>query len=187
MYQGTRWIILKQKKRSRKSHAWAPLKRQSYIFQLSVDIFDFEAMYCSLSSLREVVAFYSWLAQSCRNMLVIVRLYIAALLGFDFVVVSLLLFGKVTMILRASWRHNCLQAAFARISCWYFGLTRPGSRRMSVVASPWPQLQHAFILTSRPMHPVAETRGASRCSWFAKPNIVHTCSAEMVFYTSHIC
>jgi hypothetical protein len=25
MYQGTRWIILKQKKRSRKSHAWAPL------------------------------------------------------------------------------------------------------------------------------------------------------------------
>ncbi len=25
MYQGTRWVILKQKKRSRKSHAWAPL------------------------------------------------------------------------------------------------------------------------------------------------------------------
>ncbi len=25
MYQGTRWILLKQKKRSRKSHAWAPL------------------------------------------------------------------------------------------------------------------------------------------------------------------
>ncbi len=26
MYQGTRWVILKQKKRSRKSHAWAPLR-----------------------------------------------------------------------------------------------------------------------------------------------------------------
>ncbi len=25
MYQGTGWVILKQKKRSRKSHAWAPL------------------------------------------------------------------------------------------------------------------------------------------------------------------
>jgi hypothetical protein len=28
MYQGTRWVILNKKKRSRKSHAWAPLKRQ---------------------------------------------------------------------------------------------------------------------------------------------------------------
>jgi hypothetical protein len=26
MYQGTSWVILKEKKRSRKSHAWAPLK-----------------------------------------------------------------------------------------------------------------------------------------------------------------
>jgi hypothetical protein len=26
MYQGTRWVLLKQKKRSQKSHAWAPLK-----------------------------------------------------------------------------------------------------------------------------------------------------------------
>ncbi len=26
MYQGTRWVILKEKKRSRKSHAWAPLR-----------------------------------------------------------------------------------------------------------------------------------------------------------------
>ncbi len=25
MYQGAKWILLKQKKRSRKSHAWAPL------------------------------------------------------------------------------------------------------------------------------------------------------------------
>jgi hypothetical protein len=25
MYQGTRWVLLKQKKQSRKSHAWAPL------------------------------------------------------------------------------------------------------------------------------------------------------------------
>jgi hypothetical protein len=25
MYQGTTWVLLKQKKRSRKSHAWAPL------------------------------------------------------------------------------------------------------------------------------------------------------------------
>jgi hypothetical protein len=25
MYQGTRWVLLKQKKRSQKSHAWAPL------------------------------------------------------------------------------------------------------------------------------------------------------------------
>jgi hypothetical protein len=67
--------------------------RLSYIFQLSVDIFDFEAMYSSLSSLREVVAFYSWLARSCRNLLVIIRLYIAAFLGFDFVVLYSLLFG----------------------------------------------------------------------------------------------
>jgi hypothetical protein len=28
MYQGAKWILLKQKKRSRKSHAWAPLKRK---------------------------------------------------------------------------------------------------------------------------------------------------------------
>jgi hypothetical protein len=26
MYQGAKWILLKQKKRSRKSHAWAPLR-----------------------------------------------------------------------------------------------------------------------------------------------------------------
>jgi hypothetical protein len=26
MHQGTRWVLLKQKKRSRKSHAWAPLR-----------------------------------------------------------------------------------------------------------------------------------------------------------------
>ncbi len=26
MYQGTRWVLLKQKKRSRKSHDWAPLR-----------------------------------------------------------------------------------------------------------------------------------------------------------------
>ncbi len=29
MYQGTRWVILKQEKRSRKSHAWAPLRHSS--------------------------------------------------------------------------------------------------------------------------------------------------------------
>ncbi len=28
MNQGTRWVLLMQKKRHRKSHAWAPLNRQ---------------------------------------------------------------------------------------------------------------------------------------------------------------
>jgi hypothetical protein len=30
MYQGTRWVILKEKKQSRKSHAWAPLRIENY-------------------------------------------------------------------------------------------------------------------------------------------------------------
>ncbi len=30
MYHGAKWILLKQKKRSRKSHAWAPLSSSQF-------------------------------------------------------------------------------------------------------------------------------------------------------------
>ncbi len=32
MYQGAKWILLKQKKRSRKSHAWAPLSNVTNLY-----------------------------------------------------------------------------------------------------------------------------------------------------------
>ncbi len=33
MYQGTRWVLLEQKKRSRISHAWAPLNQPTQLFK----------------------------------------------------------------------------------------------------------------------------------------------------------
>ncbi len=56
MYQGTRWIIFKQKKRSRKSHAWAPLMRMLEI--VTMDRLSFKISRCTLFLLTKGIVYF---------------------------------------------------------------------------------------------------------------------------------
>ncbi len=62
MYQGTSWVLLKQKKRSRKSHAWAPLNMVQASISSVMDKPRYGQTYSLFGSFRWKLALDSHLA-----------------------------------------------------------------------------------------------------------------------------